>query len=240
MKKIIRLFLIVFFCYGCTLVGSLGLEDTEVKFKIENNRYLIITNGKNLFYVSSESVSEKFSHGKDIGIIFKNADGTFSIERNLSNKTGISAMIGGIDFSKKLIEINGKVYNIKPNRDEKDDELILNCLFENGDGKLRLSSTNYEEFIDDYGNVYKTGREVREDEVNRFLYPIELNGKEIYSITFNKKTGKIYDAKEKTSMLMNGEEAKEIKTINYCGIYETNLGEKSVQIDYKYYKLNPK
>lgn len=242
MKKIIcSLLLITVLLSGCSpKYGSIvEKESKNIEFKIEDNKHLIIGNENDSFYVSSEIVASEFAHSKDIGIIFKDENGVLSAEKSFKENKGLTAMINGVSFSKKLVEVNGKIYKLESYTEKKENSLDINTLFESmtKDNKLRLSPENYEEFIDDDGNVYSLGENISADTVGVFLYPVSLNGKDIYTITFNKENGRIYDSKERLTMITDGKEADKIKTLNYIGIFQITDGEVAVRIDDKYYEL---
>ena len=240
--KISFLLLGLFLISGCsgvhTELSSLDKKE-NIQISIENNQYLILKNEKETFYLSLEISSEKIENRGDLGIIFKDKDGILSIEHNFDDKAGVTAMINGVDFSKKLIEINGITYKLNLSTRNEKKILNVNFLFKNmsTNEKLILNTMNYKEFIDKNGNIYFIGKKISADNVGALLYPVNLNGEDIYSITFNQETGKIYGAKEKATMLMDGIKAKNIKTINYVGVFQTLDGEKAVKIDENYYIL---
>lgn len=246
MKKLVVFLLIgMLILSACSTVDMVDpkIEKLEnISFIVEENKYLAIENKSEKYYLSSEISKDEIKNQKDIGIIFKASDGIISIQndfKDFSNKQGMTAMINGADLSLGLGKINDVTYKLIQSDEKKDSLLDLNSLFENitKSEELTLSTGNYEEFVDKNGNTYYIGEELSVDNIEIFLYPVNLNGKDIYTITFNKENGKIYGAKEKTTMLTDGKEAENIKTINYKGIFQTKDGEVAVGIDEKYYEL---
>lgn len=237
-KVIVVLFVLFFLMTGCYRVKKNNSEiDTE--FTIINNN-LKIDKGNKSYLVSSEESDEMFKLGKDIGIIFRDDRGNLSIKLDFDGEKGMSAMINGIDISKELIMINGKTYKIYPYDSNATNELDINTLFRGiNENKLVLNPNNYEEIIDEKGKIYAIGQELTQEDVGMFLYPVSLEGKDIYNITFDKETMKIFNFKDKISMLKDGEKANNIKSIDYEGIYQYEDGF-AIGMDSKYFKLEDK
>ncbi|MDO5022084.1 MAG: hypothetical protein Q4E07_01935 [Eubacteriales bacterium] len=143
-------------------------------------------------------------------------------------------------MSKKLIMINGKTYRIYPQSSNITNELDINTLFRGFDQtKLVLNPNNYEEIIDDRGKIYRIGEELTQKDIGAFLYPISLEGENIYTITFDKETMKVYSLKDKVFMLKDGKEANNIKSIDYEGRYQYEDGF-AIGMNNKYFKLEDK
>lgn len=235
MKKITTLIICALVIFSCsfTLDNAL-LQPTKIDFRIVENKFLIIDNGSEALYASSIISSKSFAHGKDIAIIVIDENGKLAVEKSFKNIVGTTFMINGVDLDNNLIEINDKIYELKNYHNDFDTALDLLSLYETI--HVSLNEKNYEEFIDDTGKIYILGEKLDEKAIDYFLYPVTLKGKEVFSITYNNNTGKIYDGFDKFTMLMDEDEAKEIKTIDYIGIYKSgeNL---AVQINDTYYKL---
>lgn len=89
MKKITSYLLsIMLLLSGCTpKYGSVVEKERQnIEFKIEDNKYLIIGNENDSFYLSSEILASKFAHYEDIGIIFKDEGGVISVEKKFQRK----------------------------------------------------------------------------------------------------------------------------------------------------------
>lgn len=222
-------------CKGQILINE-GVEKPKgVEFSIVDENFLKVESSDKSYYVTDETSSEIFSQVKDLAIIFKSFSEGFSIWETNPSGVGIMTRINALDIDKGLIVIGGRTYKLSEYDENIDNALDLNNLFKFMDkGTISINPDNYEEFIDDDGTVYKQGDEYKGEAT--FLYPLKLDGKDIYSITYNTETGKVFSIKDKTTMLMNGEEAKKIKTVSYGGIYQ---GEDAllVEVDGSYYIL---
>lgn len=238
-KVIAVIFVLILLTTGCYRVEKNRSETDNVEFTIINNN-LRLDKGNKSYLVSSEESDETFQLGKDIGIIFRDERGNLSIKLDFDGEKGISAMINGIDMAKELIMINGKTYRIYPYDSNAINKLDINTLFRRiNENKLILNSNNYEEIIGEKGKIYAIGQELNQEDVGMFLYPVSLEGKDIYNITFDKETMKIFNFKDKIFMLKDGKKANNIKSINYEGIYQYEDGF-AIGINSKYFKLEEK
>lgn len=226
------------------LVSSIE-KNKDIDFAIIDNTYLAVEHEKNKYYVKEHihPEKEKLSYSKNIGIIWKNIEHQkLHIRYNFVAENAKTAMIHGIDFEKMLICINEEQYELELYENEIKEGLDINSFFDYkpNEVKVALNPGNYEEFIDKDLNLYRIADEIKEDNISHMLYPVEMEGEPIFSITFDTVSGNILGTKEKTFMLKNAEDTGRIKTIDYEGIYQTASGDISVGIGQKYYRLLPK
>lgn len=238
-KVMVIIVVLILLTTGCYSVEKNKSETDNLEFTIINNN-LRIDKWNKSYLVSSEESDETFKLGKDIGIIFRDDRGNLSIKLDVDGEKGICAMINGIDIAKELIMINGKTYRIHPHDSNATNELDINTLFRGiNEDIIVLNPNNYEEFIDGKGKIYAIGQELTQKDVGMFLYPVSLEGEDIYNITFDKETLKVFNFKDKISMLQDGKKANNIKSIDYEGIYQYEYGF-VIGMNSKYFKLEEK
>ncbi|MDO4721126.1 MAG: hypothetical protein Q4A78_10730 [Peptostreptococcaceae bacterium] len=235
-------------CSNKNITGRLSSsieKNEDIDFAVIDNTYLTVEHGKNKYYVKEHIHPEKetLSYSKNIGILWKNTDHPkLSIRYDFAAENAQTAMIHGIDFEKMLIGINEAQYELELYENEIKEGLDINSFFDYkpNEMKVALNPENYEEFIDKDLNLYRIADEIKEESISHMLYPVEMEGEPVFSITFDTVSGDILGAKEKTFMLKNAEDAGRIKTIDYEGVYQTTSGDISVGIGQKYYRLLPK